>query len=55
MVDTKEWEIELEKRLRKLYSYLNYKNHGFCRNYLGNILKDFFKKGADNIKKRKGK
>lgn len=53
MVDTEKWEIELEKRLRKLLEYLKYKNHGFCRNYLSNILKDFFKTGALNIEKNK--
>lgn len=53
MVDTKEWEIKLEERLRKLHRFLKYKNHGFCRKYLDNILKDFFKTGAVNTKKKK--
>ena len=53
MVDTEKWKTELEERLRKLSGFLKYKNHGFCRKYLSNILRDFFKTGAVNIKKTK--
>ena len=44
MIDTKEWKTELEERLRKLSGFLKYKNHGFCRKYLNDIIKDFFKR-----------
>jgi hypothetical protein len=52
-LQSEKWETEIEKRLRKLHGYLKYKNHGFCRKYLSNILIDFFKTGAENTKKRK--
>lgn len=54
MTDTKEWENELEERLRKLSEFLKYKNHGFCRNYLNGVIKDFFKPIPINTKKEKG-
>jgi len=41
--DIEEWEVELEKRLKKLAEFLKFKNHGFCRKYLNHIIKDFFK------------
>ena len=53
MRDTEKSETELEKRLRKLSEFLKYKNHGFCRKYLKDIIKDFFKTGAENIYKKK--
>jgi len=54
-LQSEEWKIELEERLKKLFGLLKYKNHGFCRKYLSNILNDFFKTGALNTKKRKVK
>lgn len=46
------WKSELEKKLRKLEHFLEYKNHRFCRNYLGEILEDFFKNGEEKSKKQ---
>ena len=51
MIDTKEWEAKLEKRLVKLLEFLKYKNHGFCIKYLNNIIKDFFKNKKKILKK----
>ena len=52
-LQSEKWKTELEERLKKLFEFLKYKNHGFCIKYLSNILSDFFKIGAENTKKRK--
>jgi len=46
-LQSEKWEVELEKRLKKLLEFLKFKNHGFCKNYLKSIIKDFFKNGNE--------